>query len=288
MPNAKTVSSTTAGRARSAPVPYASGAGAAGVTAAGAPVANGARVVAAATLGRAVDGPRGATLSAAGDCAGGAGGDGADGDGAAFGVGVDEPTFGVGRARSVDRRRGTDGSGERSSPGATTIGCRLRGGSVSSRRTRSAAHEHPTAGARSSTVFARPRSVYSPDVGSPGPSSRTTRSIGGRARWRRAGSPPGVDSKRRQRPVSVSETSLGCAVSEIPWRCSEARNPEGENLASIDGSAALGQSPTYVTSSASPYNRRRYRAAATAGDATDRCVGAAPPMRATSARRERT
>ena len=39
----------------------------------------------------------------------------------------------------------------------------------------------------------------------------------------------------------------------MPWRWSDARKPAGENRASIDGSAALGQSPTYVTSNGSPY-----------------------------------
>src|SRR5688500_10647062 len=130
MPNAKTTSNTIAGRARSAPLPYLGGeAGAAPLTAPGAAVTatggcsvDAVRVVAAATLGAGVAGPRGATFTTAEDGAGGAGRDGAGGDGAVF-AGVEVPTVGVGRARSVGWPSGRNSSGERSSPaGATTIG----------------------------------------------------------------------------------------------------------------------------------------------------------------------
>jgi hypothetical protein len=56
--------------------------------------------------------------------------------------------------------------------------------------------------------------------------------------------------------------------SVTPCLCNDAKNPAGVNRASMDGSLALGQSPTYVTSRGSPYTSLRYRAAATGGATT--------------------
>jgi hypothetical protein len=140
----------------------------------------------------------------------------------------------------------------------------LRAGSMSASTSRPALHEHSTP---TTSITMRDRGLGVSWGIDPLAISRTTRSTGGRARNRRAGNPPGVDRCRAQamRCRSVS----GRSPITMPCRWRDARNPSGENLASMAGSLAPGQSPTNVMSTLLPCSARRYRAAATGGLTTD-------------------
>ena len=176
------------------------------------------------------------------------------------------------RARREARDRPVDCPVPKSSPwGTAKRAAALRGGSMSASASRPALHEHP---APTTSITIRDRGLAVSCAIEPPAASRTTRSTGGRARKRRAGNPPAVDRCRAQamRWRSVS----GRSPITIPCRWSDARKPSGENLASMAGSLAPGQSPTNVMSTLLPCSARRYRAAATGGVATDTQACRAP------------